>query len=285
MATLKNTTINDTGAIQLPVGTTAQRPASPSTGDMRYNTDNDSFEYYNGNEWKSSLTVVRNGLVLYLDAGNPSSYSGTGTAWYDLSGNDFHMSLKNSPNFNATDKTFELNGSNQYGSCDGTVSGSTPATVSNLGVGGNSPKTVVCVAQVREIGSTDGGMFDLGDSGSIGRHYCLRFRGSYTNWRAQFWQTPDYDFSYDGSASFTSYSVVYGADKIGRTYGNNATLLGQDDGPFDLNTAGSRPFEMGRYSGSLYGGFKIHAYLVYNRALSEAEIQQNFNAFQNRTGF
>jgi len=27
---------------------------------------------------------VTNGLVVYLDAGNPASYSGSGTTWYDL---------------------------------------------------------------------------------------------------------------------------------------------------------------------------------------------------------
>lgn len=47
MASLKNTTINDTGNITLPNGTTAQRP-SPANGMMRYNTDNATVELYNG---------------------------------------------------------------------------------------------------------------------------------------------------------------------------------------------------------------------------------------------
>lgn len=51
MATLANTTIDDTGYVQLPVGTTAQRPASPVTGMMRYNTSINSVEYYNGSTW------------------------------------------------------------------------------------------------------------------------------------------------------------------------------------------------------------------------------------------
>ena len=37
--------------------------------------------------------IVTDGLGLYLDASNPDSYSGTGDAWYDLSGNNFHMRL------------------------------------------------------------------------------------------------------------------------------------------------------------------------------------------------
>lgn len=30
---------------------------------------------------------VSDGLVLYLDAANSRSYAGTGTTWYDISGN------------------------------------------------------------------------------------------------------------------------------------------------------------------------------------------------------
>ena len=38
MATLKNTVFNDIGSITLPVGNTAQRPASPTDGMLRFNT-------------------------------------------------------------------------------------------------------------------------------------------------------------------------------------------------------------------------------------------------------
>jgi hypothetical protein len=34
-----------------------------------------------------SPLVVTDGLVLYLDAANRKSYPGTGTTWYDLTGN------------------------------------------------------------------------------------------------------------------------------------------------------------------------------------------------------
>lgn len=43
---------NDTtGAVQLPSGTTAQRPGSPSNGEMRYNTTDNKVEYYDGSSW------------------------------------------------------------------------------------------------------------------------------------------------------------------------------------------------------------------------------------------
>lgn len=51
MATLKNVTINDTGFLRLPSGTTAERPGSPVAGMIRYNTDINNNEFYNGSEW------------------------------------------------------------------------------------------------------------------------------------------------------------------------------------------------------------------------------------------
>ena len=40
--------ISSTSALQIPVGTTAQRPASPSAGDLRFNSTTTSAEIYNG---------------------------------------------------------------------------------------------------------------------------------------------------------------------------------------------------------------------------------------------
>jgi len=51
MATFKNTIINDSGFISLPKGTTNQRPATPQPGMIRFNTSENSIEYYNGSEW------------------------------------------------------------------------------------------------------------------------------------------------------------------------------------------------------------------------------------------
>lgn len=44
-------------------------------------------------------SVVRNGLVLYLDAANPKSYPGSGTVWKDLSSNKIDFNLVGSVTF------------------------------------------------------------------------------------------------------------------------------------------------------------------------------------------
>jgi hypothetical protein len=42
---------SSTGGFYLPVGTTAQRPVSPSAGMIRYNTTTNLVEIYNGSSW------------------------------------------------------------------------------------------------------------------------------------------------------------------------------------------------------------------------------------------
>jgi len=47
MAQFQDTIINDTGFLQVPVGNTSQRPASPQSGYLRYNTDSAELELFN----------------------------------------------------------------------------------------------------------------------------------------------------------------------------------------------------------------------------------------------
>ena len=71
MASLKNTIINDTGYFQLPSGTTAQRPGSPSAGYMRWNTTEGYVEVYNGSEWRPWTTTE--------SSSTPATYRSAGT--------------------------------------------------------------------------------------------------------------------------------------------------------------------------------------------------------------
>lgn len=48
--TLVGLELTGTGAIKLPVGTTAERPTA-ATGQLRFNSETSSFEGYNGTEW------------------------------------------------------------------------------------------------------------------------------------------------------------------------------------------------------------------------------------------
>lgn len=59
--------------------------------------------------------VVKTGLVLHLDAANLRSYTGTGTAWKDLSGSGRHASLTNGPTHSISNNgNFAFDGVNDY---------------------------------------------------------------------------------------------------------------------------------------------------------------------------
>ena len=52
--------INNTGAIRIPVGTTAERGSSLANGDLRYNTNENSIEWYNTTgSWRQPVPVAR----------------------------------------------------------------------------------------------------------------------------------------------------------------------------------------------------------------------------------
>ena len=56
MANLKNTIINDTQFLQLPKGTTAQRPSSPQNGYIRFNIDLNNVEGYIDGSWVQAFS-------------------------------------------------------------------------------------------------------------------------------------------------------------------------------------------------------------------------------------
>jgi hypothetical protein len=60
-------------------------------------------------------SIVTSGLVLNLDASNASSYAGSGTSWFDLSGNGNNGTLTNGPTFNsANGGSIVFDGTNDY---------------------------------------------------------------------------------------------------------------------------------------------------------------------------
>jgi hypothetical protein len=73
--------------------------------------------------------IVKNGLVLYLDAGSPNSFYPltAGTTWKDISGNTNNSTLTNGPTYNSAN-----GGSIVFDGADDTLLGSsTSALISN----------------------------------------------------------------------------------------------------------------------------------------------------------
>jgi len=83
MATLKNTVINDTGHVTLPVGTTAQRPASPTVGMMRYNTSLGFSEQYTADGWQG---IAPPPVITSI---SPTSFNGESGSTITINGANF----------------------------------------------------------------------------------------------------------------------------------------------------------------------------------------------------
>ena len=69
-----------------------------------------------------SPSIITTQLQLYLDAGNASSYPGSGTAWTDLSGNSRNGTLTNGPTYSGTNGgSIVFDGTNDYVQCSGSL--------------------------------------------------------------------------------------------------------------------------------------------------------------------
>ena len=77
-----------------------------------------------------NTSLVRDGLVLHLDAANKKSYSGTGTAWNDMSGNNNNATLVNSvAHSTANNGSMVFDGVNDYSTIASSTSMNTMTAV------------------------------------------------------------------------------------------------------------------------------------------------------------
>jgi hypothetical protein len=111
-------TCSSTGYIQIPSGTTAQRPATPATGEIRFNTSIGAYEgYVNGipGVTISGITYVTTtatvttdgahglstGALITVSGASPSAYNGSFSITY-VSSTQFSYTMASNPGANAT---------------------------------------------------------------------------------------------------------------------------------------------------------------------------------------
>lgn len=220
--------------------------------------------------------IVTDGLVLCLDTANPKSYPGTGNTWIDLSGNGNNGTLTNAPTYNANNRgSLVFNGSNN---------------------------TVDC-GPVSQIGSALTGLtVSVWLKTSVSAIKCILENGTaYTTNTFYLFQENASNFSFEVygtgyDAVFSSYTyqlnVWYNLIGVWRS-GNrvdmytNGILTNGTRGGSTQNSVknGNTNLFIGARSGTSYNfSGNISNVQIYNRALSESEIQQNFNASRGRYG-
>ena len=272
MATLKNTIINNTSAIQLPVGTTAQRPGSPANGYMRFNSTLNVTEYYSNGSWLYLPNVVRDGLVLYLDAAEPASYPGSGTTWTDLSGNSNNGTLTNGPTFSSSDGgSIVFDGVNDY---------VIVAHSTNL-----NPSLSMTVSAWVKVSNfvTNMAIFGKGTTTSGQGGFGFNIASS-TQLNLVKYFIIDQTITLSTSLSLNTWyhiSAVQSSSSV--TYFVNGQSVGvfSNSTSYQTNTAELR---IARNRGTLYSPIFISNVYFYNRQLTVSEIIQNFNATKGRYG-
>lgn len=227
--------------------------------------------------------IVQNGLVLHLDAANQNSYSGSGSTWFDISGNnnnanilganfvnDFggalnfdgsndYLNFSNDSNFNFIDFTLSIwikfegvdmvNNGNRYG------------LFSKTDTTGGNPNGYQLV--LRDLGVNAGGiLLRVGDGSSMvspeGDQVSRIFLdGNYHNVVAVY---KNNDF------------LFYVLDGVVLTYTNINSF----------SHSSNNQFYIGRWDNGDYFNGKISQATVYNRALTLNEISQNYNSVKIR---
>lgn len=225
--------------------------------------------------------IVQSGLVLNLDAAVLSSYPGSGTTWNDLSGRGNSGVLTNGPTYSSTNGgAFILDGINDYILANSTSLNSAFSTSSVSHFVWAYPTSAGQI--VVELGTTtiNSSWHDTNiEISSAGLISMSTWHGSLTNKvtaTRSFNNWYHLGFSYNGT-TLTGYinGVTVGTTNFTRSA---PYLSGQQTyyalGPNDSTN-------MGTFG---YFGGKISSFVVYNRALSAAEVQQNFNATRSRYG-
>jgi hypothetical protein len=218
--------------------------------------------------------IVTDGLVLCLDAANPKSYPGTGTTWYDLSGNGNNGTLTNDPTYSSDNNgTLIFDGANDYIDVVGDYHLLSEMTISlwfkptNTISGGAN--------QVGRIWGKGGDFecrFDGGGTAVLGKLACdLGGTNSLTSVNDVWSNTIWYNLVI---ILLTSSSEMYIQSELDST-GSRGSVTGQTA---NLQIGKSASGFGSPFPGSI-SNFKIH-----NRALTAAEIQQNFNALRGRYG-
>jgi hypothetical protein len=228
--------------------------------------------------------IVRNGLVLHLDAANKKSYPGTGTVWKDLSGNGINGTLVNSVVFQTTpNRAFEFDGTDDYI----TISYSANNFINtdytwNLWVIGKHSTAAGITHNMPDFGYGSGSWARLGFRETGGAWSWMMYNGSGPTNNIGLSISPSYDdcwLNLTVVADFANTQI--------RSYVNGAFSSSVDR--FTDTTGNSGNLGLGR-AGNTFAGWneaflgKTSNFTVYNRSLTPAEINQNFEAVRGRYG-
>jgi hypothetical protein len=238
-----------------------------------------------GRKHAATKAIVQDGLVMNLDAGVNDSYSGTGSTWTDLTGNN-HFTAYNSPSFTTNNGgMFVFDGTDDY------LENTNPVGITVTGA-----KTFCTYAK---IDITSGWNSDFIFKITAGSQYALSFTarsynnnptlsiGYYSGAGGGF--PAGYTYNHDGSifGQYHFYTITQYSSYV-ELYIDDQLIVNYDTGLGGVNsylTMGNLQIcgTTGIISNDTLEG-EMASSLLYNRRLSAKEVKQNYNVMRHRFG-
>ena len=233
---------------------------------------NRMFQTQNGNVKTIPVEVpviISNGLVLNLDASNAASYPGSGSVWTDLSGRGNHGTLISGTTFSSSN-----GGTMVFDGSTGRVQTNYAPTFTDF---------TVCVWYKDNGSSSYGRLVDNGyvDGFWIGKNYNIanswgagiKFAGSPFG---IYLTLPDAQWHFLTSIRSGTTHTLYG-DGVTNKASTSVTAAALNGSTIAIGEWS------GGGTGQIFKG-NIPQVLIYNRALTESEIMQIFNATKEKYG-
>ena len=225
-----------------------------------------------------SASPISDGLQLYLDAGNASSYPGSGTTWTDLSGNGKNYTLTNGPTYSSSNGgiiTF-AGASSQYASSTLSLYNSTtfPAYTMNLWAYPTGAGNFVSVLGQATINTAyHYSAIEISASGVIKFGQWIGSMATIAT------STQSLNAWYNLVITYSSSLAT--AYVNGVSVGTSATTWAAPGANTFMALMAIDTTNMGT---SAYASGSLGAFMVYNRSLTAGEVTTNFNALRSRYG-
>lgn len=233
----------------------------------------------------STPSIVTGGLVLNLDAGNPLSYSGSGTAWNDLSGNANNATLVNGVTYSSSNGgILNFDGTNDkvifsFGDIMDIIP-TRPASVSMWCRFNNTNSRQVLFADWNSGGGSETSVLQIAGSSS-------------TTMKLQGWlQTGTYPgLPILNSTNFVApntwyYVTIQNTNSTNSELYINGVLNATASTVFISYTPnGALSLGSGGQYNALFLNGSISSFQVYNTSLTQTQITNNFNAYKTRYGY
>ena len=210
--------------------------------------------------------IVTDGLVLHLDAANRKSYPGSGSTWYDLSGNGNNGTLSYPTYTNTNYGSFNFDYINDYVYCGQVLNNVAYTKMAWFRPEGTSANIISGGGESTHAFWMGGTTTTL-SSGHNSSWNLVSYRPNNPGDMLNKW--------WFGATTFSS--------SIGHRLYLNGIQVSSSSNTTTVN--GNGTVRIGSYgdAGNLFDG-DIPMVLIYNRFLSANEVQQNYNALKGRYG-